>query len=208
MKQGQHFGSAVANVFMWLFDRMFFGLPTFSRIGCCLVRPSFVFHPNLRSHFFSQPVRFFDQFFLGVVCGSVIVTSPRFRFRATSPVLHQLRDFCHRYPASCKITQIRSVLISGNPSTAFLNAFCSVTNDQVLLPSFSGSGWWRTSAKVRSHSPALYFAFGVPPGCPWIARIPSRLNRPTYWDTASPDFLPAFCAASVKVLPAATARIS
>src|SRR5664279_42297 len=137
---------------MWMFDRMVFGLSTLSHIGLRLIWSSFILHPNLQSHFLSQSIRFFDQFFLGAVSGSVIVTTPRFRFRATSPVSHQLRDFCQPYPASCKITQIRSVLISGNLSSAFLNDFCRVVNDQLLVPSFSASGWRRTSANTRSRS--------------------------------------------------------
>ena len=166
MKQGQHFGRSIANILMRLAYRMALWLPAFTWIGNRLIRPSFIFNPHRQSHFLPCTIGRLDQFFLGVASGSVTVTTPRFRFRATCPVSHQLRDFCQRNPASCKITQIRSVLISGNPSSAFRSAFCKVVNDQVFVPSFSGSGWRRTSAilvparrhyiwlSARHHAPA------------------------------------------------------
>jgi RNA polymerase sigma-70 factor (ECF subfamily) len=50
-------------------------------------------------------------------------------------------DFCQRNPASCKMTQIRSVLISANPSSSRRRAFCKVDKDQLFFPSFARSTW-------------------------------------------------------------------
>jgi len=61
------------------------------------------------------------------------------------------------------VTVGRSVLIPGKPSGALRSAFCKVVSDQVLVSSFSTSGWRRASANTRSRSVALYFAIGPPP---------------------------------------------
>ncbi len=197
MKQSQHLGRSISDVFMRLMHWLAFRLPTFTWIGNRLIRPRFIFNPHRQSHFFSLSIGCLDQLFLGVASGSLTITTPRFRFRTTCPVSHQLRDFCQRNPASCKITQIRSVLISGKPSSALRNAFCKAVKDQVFVPSFSGSGLRRTSVNTRSRSTALYLTLGPPP-CPgWRDAIPSLLKRSTNCATASPDFLPAICAACV-----------
>jgi hypothetical protein len=182
---------------MRLAYRMALWLPAFTWIRNRLIRSRLIFNPHRQSHFLSETISCLDQLFLGVASGSLTITTPRFRLRTTCPVSHQLRDFCQRKPASCRITQIRSVLISGKPSLALRNAFCKVVNDQLFVPSFSGSGLRRTSANTRSRSTALYLTFGPPPCRGWMAAIPSRLKRSTRCETASPDFLPAICAACV-----------
>jgi hypothetical protein len=136
---------------MRLPDWMSFQFPAFSSIRSCLVRPRFVFYPHRQSHFLSLLKRFLDQFLLGAVSGSMIMATPCFRFRVACPVSHQLRDFCQRYSHSCRITQIRSVLMVGNPSGAFRSALCKVVNDHVIVPSFSASGSRFGSASPRSH---------------------------------------------------------
>src|SRR5690606_31476857 len=59
-----------------------------------------------------------DQLYLGAASTSSTSTTPAFRRRSTSPVVHQLRSRCHESPAACSACQIVYVLTFGSPSGA------------------------------------------------------------------------------------------
>jgi hypothetical protein len=48
MKQGQYFGRSVADVFVWLAQRLLFRLPVMSGIRQRLVGTRFIFTPDLK----------------------------------------------------------------------------------------------------------------------------------------------------------------
>jgi len=91
VKQGQHFGRALAEVFLRLLRRLPFGLPTGARLRHCLERTSFVFAPDFQAELLAQRVGVLDQLFLGSASASVTGTIPAFRLRRTVPVGHQVR---------------------------------------------------------------------------------------------------------------------
>src|SRR5450755_94586 len=94
MQQGEHFGSAVADVLMWLPNGFPFGLPATARIGDGLIWPCLILIPHRQSQAFSLLMRAFNQFFFATVSTSLTVTTPLLRLRLTVPVSHQVRLFC------------------------------------------------------------------------------------------------------------------
>jgi hypothetical protein len=93
-KQRQQLGRPGPEVFVRLPRRASLRLPGGAGLGDGLIGPSLVLAPNLEPQHFAQPVRAFNQVFLGVASGSVTVrTVPSLRFRWAVPVAHQVR-FC------------------------------------------------------------------------------------------------------------------
>ncbi len=78
----------------------------------------------------------------------------------------------------------------GSPSGAARNARRRTVSDQVAVPSRCGVGVRAASRRMRSRAGAPYVG-GWPPPCRGVtAASPSRLNRATRWDTASPLLRP------------------
>ena len=205
-EQGQQFRGAATDVFVRVPRRLPFGLPGAPRLRKGLIRASLILTPDRDAHSLGRQVRPLDGAFFSAVSGSVTMTTPAFRLRSTVPVWHQVRLFCHVYPASCSTCPMVQVLTLGSPSGARRSARCNVDSDQVAVPSCSRSGGRRNSRTIRSTAVGPY-ARGGPPPCPGsIAWIPSRLKRATSRPTPTCERRPACCAATVNDAPSATAN--
>jgi hypothetical protein len=60
LKQGQHFGRAIADILVCLAHRLAAGPPTGARIGLGLVRPRFILIPNRQTQLLAQRIGVFD----------------------------------------------------------------------------------------------------------------------------------------------------
>jgi len=188
VKQGQHLRRPLAPVLMWLLSRSAMLLPTVTCYWLGLERSRLVLCPDRQTEFRAFQRGALDQLFFGSATGSTTVTiSPFLRFRVEVPVAHQLLVRGQLQPASGSTARIVEALTSGNPSGAWRSARLSSINDHVAVPSVSGSGERRASARMRLHSLTLYFGFGPPPLCGSMACNPSRLKRSTSCETASPE---------------------
>lgn len=86
MEQGQQFGRAVADIFVWLLTRCATQLPTGSGIRNGLIRSRFILTPDLNARRFAQGVRRLYRFFLASRSASSTRTGPLLRTRTTCPV--------------------------------------------------------------------------------------------------------------------------
>src|SRR5215210_4722668 len=180
-------------------------LPRWARLRNRLIGAGLVLAEDWQAQLLCGPIRSFDQFFLGAVCGSVTVTGPAFRRRTTVPVWHQVRLACHEYPACHSVCRIVTVLMAGSPSGAARSARCKVVSDQVAVPSRSRSGARRNSRRMRSRSGSRYRGSGPPPWRRSRAASPAALKRAIKAATAWRDRRPARRAAAPKDSPPATA---
>jgi hypothetical protein len=60
VKQGQHLGRTVAEVFVRLFGRLSLGLPTGAGLWHCLERARLIFTPDIQAQVLAQCVSVFD----------------------------------------------------------------------------------------------------------------------------------------------------
>ena len=91
VKQRQHFGRALAEIFVRLLCRLPFWLPTGAGLRHRLERARFILAPDFQAELRAQRVGVLDQLFLGSVSGSVTGTMPALRLRSTVPVWHHVR---------------------------------------------------------------------------------------------------------------------
>src|SRR4051795_12276502 len=179
MEQRQQLGRTVAHVLVRVAGRVPGRAPLLPRVGDRLKGTGFVLAPHGQPQPLALGIGGLDQLFLGSVSGSVTVTVPDLRLRSTRPVAHQLRSRCHVSPVSRKTRQMVKTLTRGRSSGACRRARCSVVSDHVAVPSRTGSGGRRASARIRSRSALVYTVGGPPPSRGSTAAPPSVLKQLT-----------------------------
>jgi len=106
MEQGQQFGRPVPNILVRLMVGLSLRSPATSLVGHSLKGSGLVRIPHRQTKRLSYLVSLLNQTFFAVASGSVISTTPSFRFRLTLPVSHQLASFCQLQPASRNTSQM------------------------------------------------------------------------------------------------------
>ena len=160
-----------------------------------LERARLVLTPHCQPEGGSQGVGVLDPLFFGPASGSVTVATPALRLRTACPVGHHVRVRWNVDPASRSTRQMVNVETLGSPSGAARRTRRRVASDQVAVPSLTGGGVRAASRRMRSRADASYVAFDPPPCRGSRTATPTRLNRATRWDTASPLLRPAARAA-------------
>jgi hypothetical protein len=107
---------------------------------------------------------------------STSTTWPLWRGRMVTPASPQVRVRSHRKPASCNTHASCQRSPEAQAISALRNARRSVINDHMAVPSVSGSGVWRTSARMGAGSRNPYLSLVPPPARDSMAGALSRLQ--------------------------------